>query len=98
MAGGQEGDYLVPIQPKARFSSLYPNLLSIPVDSGSQKAEESNSGSKVYDHNLVRTDSREQTLHAFLPPGGKGKKRFDDHKMLHIYIIIVGHFLLESAR
>ena len=25
-------------------------------------------GAKVYAHQMVRTDSREQTLHAFLPP------------------------------
>ena len=25
-------------------------------------------GTKVYAHQMVRTDSREQTLHAFLPP------------------------------
>ena len=32
--------------------------------------EGKSSGTKVYAHQMVRTDSREQTLHAFLPPKG----------------------------
>ena len=30
------------------------------------------SGAKVYAHHMVRTDSREQTLHAFVPPKDHG--------------------------
>ena len=33
----------------------------------SDEGDKSSSG-KVYAHQMVRTDSREQTLHAFLPP------------------------------
>lgn len=34
--------------------------------------EGKSSSTKVYAHQMVRTDSREQTLHAFLPPKDLG--------------------------
>ncbi|XP_065845708.1 DNA mismatch repair protein Mlh1-like isoform X2 [Oscarella lobularis] len=43
------------------------SLVSIPSEMTS-KAPAKTSTARVYDHHLVRTDSREQTLDAFLPP------------------------------
>ena len=46
------------------------------VESIANRKVGNNTGNKLYAHQMVRTDSREQTLHAFLPPEGSGTKRF----------------------
>lgn len=67
-------NYTIPQVTLYQKPELYSNKLMGMTCSFSLRlvtsVEGKSSGTKVYAHQMVRTDSREQTLHAFLPPKG----------------------------
>ena len=60
------------------FKTVFDFLLNLFLVT-SAEGEKSN-GAKVYAHQMVRTDSREQTLHAFLPPKDHPVKSNESNK------------------
>ena len=60
------------------FKTVFDFLLNLFLVT-SVEGEKSN-GAKVYAHQMVRTDSREQTLHAFLPPKDHPVKSNESNK------------------
>ena len=59
------------------FQTVFVSVKFVSVTS--VEGEKSN-GTKVYAHQMVRTDSREQTLHAFLPPKDHPVKSNESNK------------------